>query len=174
LKAITDTIKIVFQVSRDGAAERRPSGHSDGLSGGAGTTRPPAPAHRHRTLQTKINHNFLLHHVLEREAEPIFVKTFSVEPRNRDSASLCSLAGAGTKNRIPARQAGNRLLGSCIRSTNTGSVLMQTYFFCNATHPQFLCFTGHFFFLFWLNKLNKKTLFPCENWILHKVNVCVF
>jgi hypothetical protein len=96
----SQTLKIVCQVSRDGAAERRPSGHSDGLSGGAGTTRPPATAHRHRTLQTKIIYqNIPLHHVREREAEPVFVKTF-METRNRDSASLCSLAGAGTKNRI--------------------------------------------------------------------------
>ncbi len=159
------------QVSRYGASERRPSGHSDGLSGGAGTTRSPAPAHRHRTLQTKIN---------------IRISACIMWKRERNWARICKRLWRAQESGIPTADAAWRgperkiglagqpgwesIPGLCKRHTNTGSVLMQAYFFV-MPHPQFCVIQGIFSFYFWLN---KKTLFPCcENWILHNVRMCV-
>ena len=45
------------QVPRDGAAERRPGGHPEGVPGGAGASGPPAPTHRHREAPGRPGHH---------------------------------------------------------------------------------------------------------------------
>jgi hypothetical protein len=143
LTLISGENSIVCQVSRDGAAERRPSGHSDGLSGGAGTTRPPAPAHRHRTLQTKIiNQNIRLHHVREREAESVFVNVYGAQ-ESIPPAWLERKTGLSYR---PARLA---IDSWAIKKVyNTGSVHTQAYFFVMPHSLSFVFYRAFFLFLF--------------------------
>jgi hypothetical protein len=108
-----------------------------------------------------------------REAEPVFVNV--LEPRNQDSASRLSLAGAGTKNRVVGTSPPGceSIPGLCKKNYKYGLCsYMQAYFFV-MPHPQFCVLQGIFFFLFLVEQKDIISLLR-ELWILHNTRMCVF